>query len=140
YDVEKIKGFEVGLKTLLMADKLRFTAAAYNYKYNNLQVSNFDAANYVVQPLGGDMRTKGFEAEVTYRAMRGLTLNAGIGYAHARWTNFSGVACYLGQTLATGCVNGFQDLTGQRKFRSPDWSGNVGFNYETPISSNLVAG
>lgn len=140
YGVEKIKGFEAGLKALVLDHKLRFTAAAFSYKYTNLQVSNYDAAQNSVQPLGGDLTTKGFEAAVTFRAAEGLNLNAGIGYARARWTNFRGVACYLGQTALEGCVGGFQDLTGQRKFRSPDWSGSAGFNYESEIGGGLIAG
>lgn len=145
YDKETVKGYEVGMKSLLLNDTLRLTAAAYTYKYDDLQVSNFNAATFTVEALPGDMDTDGFEIGATYRPIRQLTLNAAFGYNRSRWTHFPGVSCYLGQTLETGCIPGpagaFQDLTGHDKFRAPEKTGNFGFDYETPVfGGNFLLG
>lgn len=141
YDPEEIEGFEVGLKTMQLDNKLRLTAAAFTYKYTDLQISNFNSATFLIQALNvGGLRTRGGEVEAVYRPIPALTLNAAVGYTHANYTSFPGIACYAGQTAATGCVGGVEDLTGQQKFRSPEWSGNIGFSYETPVFGNHLLG
>ncbi|WP_395395968.1 TonB-dependent receptor (plasmid) [Novosphingobium sp. BL-8A] len=110
----------------------------------------------------GSGRSYGAEAEAHFRpaALEGLTLNAAVNYTHARFKTLNNVPCYGGQTIANGCdqefvpspdqaspgagavtVNGLkgfyfaQDLSGSPFLRAPDWSGNVGFDYEIPIGN-----
>jgi outer membrane receptor for ferric coprogen and ferric-rhodotorulic acid len=64
-----------------------------------------------------------------------------VGYARARYISFPGIACYAGQTAVGGCdlLTATQDLSGGRKYRSPDWTGLLGVNYEWPLSDKFVA-
>jgi outer membrane receptor protein involved in Fe transport len=147
YRPERAKGGEIGFKAQLFDNRVRLTGSVYNFKYRDLQISNFNGVKFEQDTLNvGGARTKGVEAELAWQAMEGLTFNAGIGYTRARYTSFPGIACYGGQTEATGCITDpetgeqTQDLSGQQRVRAPDWSGNVGFNYETPAFSNLVLG
>jgi iron complex outermembrane recepter protein len=142
YAPEKIRGYEIGFKTLQLEDKLRITAAAYSYKYTDLQISNYNATTGVDEALNvGALRSQGAELAAAYRPMRTLTLNAAVGYVHAYYLSFPGIGCFPGQTLAQGCLaDGTQDLAGQQKFRSPTWTGNLNFTYDLPAFNSYVVG
>ncbi len=143
YEPETALGGEVGFKTMLFDDQLRLTGTVYRYDYTNLQLSNFNAASFTqtINNVGG-ARTQGVELEALWQPTRALTIRGGVGYTHARYTSFPGIACYSGQTAQTGCdpMTGAQDLTGQPLVRAPDWSANAGFNYETSLSEELMIG
>lgn len=156
YATETVKGFELGFKSQMLNNTLRVTGAAFTYKYDDLQVSNFDSTKFVLTPLAGDLKTRGFELNANWRPTPPLRLNGSLGYTRARWSRFPGVACYSvgsaglqprpanGPTCVTrrdpmgAIVSQTQDLTGFQKFRSPDWSGNVGFVYESPVFSGFT--
>lgn len=142
YAPEKIKGYEIGFKTQQLDNRLRITAAAFDYEYTDLQLSNFNRTSFAIQALNvGELNSKGFEIEAAYRPMNSLTLNAAVGYSRARYVSFDGISCYGGQTAATGCgADGTQSLADQQKFRSPEWTGNVGLTYETPAFGNYLIG
>jgi iron complex outermembrane receptor protein len=144
YKTEKVSGFELGFKSSLLNNTLRLTGAAFTYRYKDLQVSNFDSTKFVLVPLAGDMSTKGFELAANWRPLPPLRFNGALAYTKARWTDFNGVACYATGSLPRPDVAPFCDpatqtenLTGMPKFRSPDWSGNVGFAYELPVWSSI---
>jgi iron complex outermembrane receptor protein len=150
YSTEKVKGFELGFKSTLLDNTLRLTGAAFTYQYHDLQVSNFNSTAFVLTPLAGDMKTQGFEFGANWRPIKPLRVNASVAYTRAIWTRFDGVACYavgnagtlprpdvepncdLSGTAATNPDFDTMNLTGLTKFRSPDWSGNLGFLYEFP--------
>jgi iron complex outermembrane recepter protein len=139
YKPEHIAGYEVGFKTQQFNDTLRLNVALFNYLYKDLQVSNLDTVKFEIQSLNvGGLRTKGAEFSADYRPIQPLTLRAAVSYDHSRYTSFDGIACYGGQTVALGCdpVTETQSLTGQEKFRAPEWTGDVGATYDVPISTN----
>ena len=156
YKDEDIAGFEAGLKSILLDGTLQLTASVYTYEYNDLQVSNFDAQRFTVQPLPADLDTEGFEITAIFQPVPGLTLYGAVGYSKAEYSDFPGVSCYNGQDApfvevspdfpnmsTAGCFTGplgsrVQDLSGQQKFRAPEWTGNFGFYYETPLGSSGV--
>ena len=155
YQTETVKGGEVGFKSTLLDNKLRVTGAAFVYLYHDLQVSNFNSTDFVLTPLAGDMKTDGFEFDVTWRVIPALRLNASAAYTHAFWTNFPGVACYavgnlgteprpdvapncdLSGTPATNPNYATENLTGLPKFRAPQWTGNIGFVYDLPAFRDI---
>lgn len=168
YAPEKAKGFEVGLKTVQGA--VSFNLTAYSYKYSDMQVSTFDPATLTQTVLNAaSARIKGLEADITYRTpLDGLTLRGSVNYNHARYKNFL-VGCYTGQTVADGCsslpnavlsaaiAGGFdplapgasfptggrfltQNFAGRPLYLAPDWTGNVGFTYDTPVGHGLKLG
>lgn len=132
---ESSKGAEIGYKAEMLDHSLRFDVTAYRYNYSGLQVSAFDAAtiSYLLSNAASS-RTQGIEGNVKWLAMTGLTISSAMGFNHARYVDFPNAQCSPGQTAATGCVNGVQNLSGQPLGRAPDFVGNVGADYSIPIA------
>jgi len=148
YRPEEAEGFELGAK--FGDGPLSASITAYSYKYKNLQVSTFDpGALALVVSNAAAARIKGIEADIKWRTpLDGLDVHASANYNRARYTSHIG-GCYTGQTIAEGCnlvvnpANGrftSQDLGGRPLVLAPDWTGNFGLGYLTPIGNNLELG
>lgn len=148
YGQETVKGFEGGVKGLLLDGTLRTNFSAYDYKADGLQVTATVNAATQLYNIGG-ARIKGLEWDGNYLTpIEGLTLNAAVGYNHARYTDYI-AQCYRGEP-APGCALRFnpvtgqtvlaQDLSGTPLLRAPLWTGNAGFNYETRMGAGLKLG
>ena len=142
FNPEKAKGFELGAKTTLFDNQLRFNVTLFDYKYQDLQVQFFNSATFAFEVLSAQAKTQGVEIETEFapRAVKGLTVNFSINYNDAKYTNFIG-PCYAGQHPDAGCPAGqllppFQDLSGQRLGMAPKVTGVVGGRYEIPIGTN----
>jgi iron complex outermembrane receptor protein len=158
YDQQIVKGFEAGAKASLFGGTLNANLALYTYEAKGLQVTIFTGQIQELKNIG-KVRTKGGELDLSYRTpIDGLTLTGAIAYNRARYVDYFSV-CYRGQSKDRGCrfapvpgqpgvgvpaapgVNGsLQDLSGTQVVRAPEWSGNVGFEYTTPISDGLKLG
>ena len=139
---EKVQGYEAGVKAALLDHQINLTATIYNFKYDGLQVSFYDArTNGTVINNGADARTKGVELslDALVPGIDGLRINGFVAYNDAKYTSFPRSPCYGGQTPATGCstdaLGPFQDLTGARLYHAPKWVGDFGANYETDLSN-----
>ena len=89
FQPETVKSWEGGVKADLLDRRLRLNVAAFTAKYNDLQAvgagTNIGRAELgTIVLTQGDLKTKGFEAEVTAAPTRGLTLNGSLGYTD--WT------------------------------------------------------
>lgn len=113
----------------------------------------------------GRARTYGVDLDVAFlpRAIDGLSITASINWNHARYEKLNNIPCIAGQTIAQGCnqffapaadqtppgptgavlVNGVygfytaQDLSDTPMIRAPEWTANLGLDYEIPVGSNL---
>lgn len=143
---EDAHGFEVGIKTLLLDRRLRLNVTAYDYSFEDLQVSQFrpETTTYVIGNAAS-ASTRGIEFDVVFNATEALQLYAEFGYNDARQDEYPNVACYAFQTPEQGCVDTdgdglfFQDLSGTRLANAPKWSGSMGFDFAQPISANWIA-
>ena len=160
YDEETAEGFEIGAKTLFLDGALNINAAAYSYKYDDLQVSRTVNAPggtgtllQVVNAASADVQ--GFEIDASYSPpqIEGLTIYGGVNYNKGEFDDFAGAVCYGGQTVSLGCnqdfsafanavgpgvfLGGFtsQDLSGRQLPRSPEWSANFGFDLDRPLGN-----
>lgn len=136
---EHVNGFEIGFKGALLNDRLRFNLAAYTYKYTGLQLSRFDPVlltNTIYNV--GSSRSKGVEADVSYRPFSGFTLAAAAAYTRSRYIAFT-TACWTGQTAALGCdlATSTQNLAGKPLPRAPEWSGNINASYEGHLAPDF---
>lgn len=142
---EDAHGFEVGIKTMLLENRMRLNLTAYNYKFKDLQVSQFrpETTTYVIGNAAS-ASTKGVEVDVMFQATSALQLYAEFGYNRAQQDSYPNVACYAFQTVADGCVDEtgdgvfFQDLSGQTLANAPKWAGSMGFELMQPLSANWV--
>lgn len=153
YNQETIKGFEAGIKALMMDRKLRLTLAAYSYKLSGLQVGvsvKPDNSAQVITVLtnAGAVRTKGASANLSFSPDRAWNLHGAIAYNKGRYITYF-APCYRGQNQPdcrdrlnpfTGTVGPLQDLSGTPLVRAPEFSGNVGLSYESSLTSNLDVG
>ena len=144
---ERVSGGELGLKGVFFDRQLVFTSAVYLFDYKGLQ-SSFNSKSSAGQaPVtqitnAADARNKGIEGSIAYspRAVPGLSLHAAANYTHLNYTRFVGAPCYNGQTTATGCVGGAQDLTGRHAANAPRWTGEIGANYDMDVFSDYRLG
>lgn len=137
FNSETAEGFEIGYKSELLGRSMRLEVTAFQYKFDDLQVSSFDAdtTRFIVRNAA-QLESSGIEASVLWQATNQLSLRGALGYSQAEYERFTGSSCYLGQTAAQGCVDGVQDLSGQAPPRAPDWALNAGFTYDTDLSSS----
>ena len=143
-------GFEVGLKTTLLDNQLRFNATAYSYNYEDLQLDYFDSAAIVFLTINaGEATSEGLELDFEYApyAVPGLTLRSNISYNVAEYDQFI-APCFDGQTAEQGCntdLPGYPgkpgyDISGQATGMAPEWSGNIGVSYDGEMSNGWTYG
>lgn len=129
YDSETSSGFELGLKTNSINDRLRLSATAYRYIYEDLQIQNFDSGALAFVTLNADEVTnQGIETQFVYQTtVQGLSWKGELAYTDTeyseRFLNILGV-----------------DLNGQKRQQAPEWTGNIGFDYNHKINNVLFAG
>ncbi|MDB5670886.1 MAG: hypothetical protein JWO25_1845, partial [Alphaproteobacteria bacterium] len=150
FDPEKAKGFEAGLKTVLMDRQLRFNLAAYSFKYTDLQVTYLNSALLTYNSVNaGTVNTKGVEFDFEYapRDLRGFRLRGSANYNKSRYGNGSIAPCYGGQKSTAGCVTNLlavgtpgQDLNGVQTSDAPLWTASLGTLYETPVGGGMILG
>ncbi len=146
-----VKGFEGGLKALLLDDALRVNLSAYTYKVSDMQVQYYENATNTIKNAAAS-KVKGVEFDFNYRTpIQGLSLTGAAAYNDAKYSSFPDVQCYNGQTAAMGCVfrpttadpsvsAWQQDLGGHVLPRAPKWSLAGSFNFDTPLTDTLKFG
>lgn len=143
-DPETVRGYEAGLKFSDPGLRLSGDIAVYNYIYRNLQVSAFNSETQTVltQNAGG-AQVSGIEGSINFFATDNLSVHAAGGYNRARYTTFTDAACWGGQSVAQGCTNNQQNVTGEPLPRAPEFSMNAGLAWDGEIASgyglNLTA-
>ena len=140
YDPQTIKGFEAGVKALLLNGDLRTNLAAYTYDISDQQVGVVFNATQSIRNAAAST-VQGIEADFNYRTpIDGLSIHGAAAYNHGEYTEYTNAPCYGGQTAALGCVNGAQDVSGRTLERAPEWNLSGGFDYVTPIGNALELG
>jgi iron complex outermembrane receptor protein len=149
---EKAEGGEIGLKARLFDRSVAVNLAVYDYRYTNLQVGANDLSETgaillrTVNAASADVRGVDFDVAYSPPQIANLTLQAAANYNRSRFKDFNNAPCGNGQTIAEGCdqlLNPLtgrftsQDLAGRPLVRAPDWTASVGFDYEIPIGSAL---
>ncbi|MBB4640833.1 TonB-dependent receptor [Rhizorhapis suberifaciens] len=160
YDQQTVKGFEAGAKASLLGGDLRTSLSLYTYEVKGLQVTISTGTGFQELKNVGKVRSKGGEFDFSYRTpLEGLSLRGAVAYNKARYLDYF-ANCYRGQTKALGCSfvpvpggqpgqamsaapgqNGsLQDLAGGQVVRAPEWTGNVGFDYDMPVGAGMKLG
>lgn len=153
---EKVQGGEIGLKARVLDRAMNINAAFYYYRYEGLQIGVSQPAGAGGIPItltknAGKARTYGIDFDATYspRAFDGLTLNLAVNWNKAKFLELDGLPCYGGQTIAAGCNQVMNPVTGLFTARSesgtpleraPEWQVIGGFDYEAPLNDSLSFG
>jgi iron complex outermembrane recepter protein len=152
FDDERVKGGEVGLKGRFLDRRLKFNAAAYYYRYSDLQVGAGEIRGAVIinRTLNAaEANVYGLDLDATYalQSVPQLQLQGALNYNHARYGSFPNAPCGNGQTIGQGCNQlqnpttlrySAQDLGGQVLVRAPTWMATFGVDHEQPVGDNLA--
>lgn len=119
FDPETVNVYEVGLKSTLFDNRVRFNAAAFHTDYKNIQITVLDNIAPGIRNAGRG-KIDGAELELEAVPTEGLNLSFGLGYTDARYTQL--------QPLA--------EVTKQDRFpNTSKWTLNGSASYEIPIGS-----
>jgi iron complex outermembrane recepter protein len=85
---EKATTWELGVKSEFADHKAQLNLSSFYTKYKGIQL-NFQVGTSPTLQNAGTAEIYGFEAEFLARPVPDLTLSAGVGYTHARYTELS---------------------------------------------------
>lgn len=93
YEPESLNAYEVGMKSYLFSNRLRFNTSFYLNKYKNKQqtvnLANAETSNFALTVNNaGEATITGFELEAQAAPMAHWLLDASIGYTNAKFTRW----------------------------------------------------
>ena len=113
---ETLESFEIGVKSEFLDRRVRLNVAGFHSNYRGIQLLVLDPqSGFFNNANAGNARINGFEAELTARPLKPLTLYANVGYTDAHYTSVNPLA--LGIT------------TDSRLPTTPKWNYAVGGDY-----------
>jgi outer membrane receptor protein involved in Fe transport len=133
---ETARSYEGGVKSTLFGRRLALNLAAYSSEFEDLQVSQFNGVTFVVTNAGS-AKVDGAELDLRWRATRDLSVGANLAYLDSRYGTFLTGPCRAGQNAASGCVGGFQDLSGEPLPFAPEWAGTLDIDYSHDVGASL---
>lgn len=121
YDEEKVTNFELGLKSKLLENTLRFNGSIYSYSWEDLQVQIAqDGALFTIN--AGEAVGQGIDPELTYMVTEAPTLTTAYGYLDAEYNEgVPGSGIHKGDPLSY----------------APEHSSNLGLDYFISLSNSL---
>lgn len=133
---EKLDAYEVGFKSELFDRTLRFNAAAFYYKYSNIQLTIIKGgAQTLINAAKAEV--KGAEAEMEWAPVSGLLLRGGLQYIDGEYTDFPLTpVTTLNPTFPFGVTTTPTATKGLPLIRSPKFSANASVDYAVPLGSN----
>ncbi|NIB40495.1 TonB-dependent receptor [Pseudomaricurvus alkylphenolicus] len=146
FDKEEVTAYEVGMKATLLDGAMFVSLAAFSNEYDDLQESG-----NTVSPTGavvtfvdnvGKAKSEGVEMAVTWRASERVTLSADVAWLDAIYDEWVDAPCdEVNKALGTCDDNVAQtnDLSGENRPFSPEWSGTLSVNYEMPLGEGLLS-
>ncbi len=137
-DPEIPTSYEIGIKSQWFDNRLRFNAAAYYSTFEDFQASAQIAGAF--PPIffltnAGELETQGMEIEVNAQLAEHFQLQGSLAYTDAIFSDWQEAPCYARQSVAQGCVDGVQDLSGAPMPNSPKWSAYLAGTYYIPVPS-----
>ncbi|WP_457313282.1 TonB-dependent receptor [Sphingomonas sp. UYAg733] len=131
---EKVKTYEVGLKTTLFDRKLRFNVAGFSTDIDNFQDTVFTGGTLGFITFNGPARSRGVEIETALQITPGLRFDGGLTYVDSTGT----IQPIDPATNAPAVDAGSKPILGRyRRSQAPKLIFNAGFTYEAPISNGL---
>ena len=118
---EKVWSYELGVKSDLLDNRLRFNATLFHADFTDLQINSAlpnTAPPIFVTGNAGDSKATGVEVEMSAIPVDGLRIFGSLGYQDVRYSSLSDLALAAGFTLDSSLTS------------SPDLSGSIGLTYE----------
>ena len=133
YDDEEVFGFEVGMKSRWLDDRLEFNVAAYDTEFDDLQVNTFTPIGMVISQRvtnAAKASSKGVEMDLRYAATEYLQLGVSAAFQDVEYDNFVNGTCSIASGLASPC-----DQSGTPLPLAADYSANAYADFAMPIGS-----
>jgi iron complex outermembrane receptor protein len=146
---ETARAFELGAKQRFFEGKLAIDVALYKQKVNDIQQSAVLPGGGIQTTLlnAGDLKTDGFDVNITARPTAGLTLNTGVVYNDARYSgsfrftcgpvSMPGACAPVGTILNGVPIGGTIALDGTQAIGTPEWKVVTSGVYEHKLGAGL---
>ncbi|ATQ42412.1 TonB-dependent receptor [Caulobacter mirabilis] len=153
-DPEYPTSYEIGLKTVLPGGKAILNLAIFDTKFEDYQAQTLDYSLAPAPPAfrtinGGDLKSRGFEVDVTAAPIEGLVLTAAATWLDAKYGTFGYISCYPGQPTVPpanagpgkcvdfgGGLKGYNP-SGQSLAGAAEWKVALSGKYQRPITENF---
>jgi len=142
-DSETIQSYELGFKSFLLENTLRFNASAFTYEVKDIQLNGNDSNGNGVLFNADKAQAYGVEADLEWRPVRNLLLTAGASYLHseikdkrvyAQVCALNGVVvCTVENPTIKVGNNTFAQIDGQPLPNAPKYNLNLTGRYDIPV-------
>jgi iron complex outermembrane receptor protein len=149
FDEETATSYELGWKTTLYDQRLRFNGTLFLVDYEDFQSESFDGAQVRVTNAG-DLRSYGTELELVFIPIANMTIGSGIGYVKAEYESFDNGQCTIEQVftkyyIEDGAQFGSpgtaglcsQDLAGKPLDNAPEWTVSSYIQYDFDVGEQM---
>lgn len=136
FEDEQATAFEAGSKISLLNGTAEINVAVFYTTFDDLQVSIFDGTLGFNVGNAAKATTQGIEVDGRWAITDDWSLNGSVGYLDFEFDDFTNGQCNQGQAATS--PNGFCDYTGKTNQYVADFSGNLGLNYEHPLTEALL--
>lgn len=134
FDPERVDSFELGVKSMLMDNRVRFNGAIFINKINNMQreVNLSHPVIGIFQDIANTAsgEIKGLEVDTTVLVNNALAINASVGYLDFKYTDI------LVDLSGDGIID--QTDFGLRLPRLAKWTLNFGVTYDIELSKGTL--
>jgi outer membrane receptor protein involved in Fe transport len=143
YLSDKLENFEVGWKTSWADNALRFNGAIYQLNWSDIQFSALGENGLTVVTNAGDGRVRGFEFDLTWVPVDGLTIAGGGSFNDAKLTTDFCAFANPNQDCTIPGPGGLpNEVLAPSGTRLPDtarFKANAVARYEFPVGTDLDA-
>jgi iron complex outermembrane receptor protein len=144
YAPDKLTNYEVGWKTQWLDNSLRFNGDFFLENWDNVQFPFLGENSFTIIQNAGNAQSKGFESNIDWKPISGLTLSAAAAVTDAQLTsNYCGYSnlstqipissCPNTLTGAGGDVNPPEAPKGTQLPITPRYKGNLTARYDFPF-------
>lgn len=133
FDEEVAKTFEVGVKSTLLDRRVQINLAAFTTEYKDVQLNQQVGTSPTIDNAG-TARIKGIELETVLAPVKGLTINASLGYLDATFTTLS---ASVSQPAVAGPIPGLRlgAVVGGQLPKTSKWAINISPRYELELGN-----
>jgi iron complex outermembrane receptor protein len=129
---ETLDAYELGLKSDLLANRVRVNTAGFYYNYENIQAVRYPNGLEEVYNAP-KARIYGLDLDTVFAVTQQLEVRAGLEALHTEYVDFPN-ADYTTPAVGGGTNFGVFNAAGKRLSLAPDFTGDVSASYTVPTS------
>ncbi len=135
YDPELTHSAELGWKTEWLEQRLRLNGSLFYQTYEDFQVNVANPRGSVaIVSNASDLTSSGLEIDLIAALSQRWQLNSSLAWIKATYDSYSNAPCATIVSKTPGCT---QDLSGKQLDNSPEWTANIGLQYNRPLFNTL---